>query len=105
MDTASLYQKIISIIQEKFINPANRYGLKIAELRELDPSIDDLILHLNGLNGILTLFAKDEHSEMNMSIDASQCVVIMGRIAQAIRQENQVEIDKLMIELEKHAHF
>jgi hypothetical protein len=34
-----------------------------------------------------------------MSIDASQCVVIMERIAQAIREEDQKEVDKLIIEL------
>jgi len=105
MDTAHLYQRIIAIIQKKFIDPADRYGLKVAELKELDPSIDDLILHLNGLNAILKMFAGDDEMEMIVSIDASQCIVIMERMAHSIRQDDQIEIDKLMIELRKHAHF
>ncbi|SMN16467.1 hypothetical protein CRYPA_252 [uncultured Candidatus Thioglobus sp.] len=40
-----------------------------------------------------------------MAIDASQCVVIMERIAQAIRKENQEAVDKLIIELKKHANY
>jgi hypothetical protein len=42
---------------------------------------------LKGINVILGLFAKDDHSKINMAIDASQCVVIMERIAQAIGRE------------------
>jgi hypothetical protein len=40
-----------------------------------------------------------------MSIDASQCVVIMERIAQAIRGEDQKTIDELITELKKHANY
>jgi hypothetical protein len=105
MDTASLYQEIISVIQEAFIGPAEKFGVSIVELKALDPSIDELISHLKGLTGILKLFADDNHSEINMSIDASQCVVIMERIAQAIREKDQEEVDKLIIELKKHANY
>jgi hypothetical protein len=45
MNTARLYQKIISIIQQSFIEPAERFGLSVVELKELDPSIDELVLH------------------------------------------------------------
>jgi hypothetical protein len=37
MNTARLYQKIISIIQQSFIEPAERFGLSVVELKELDP--------------------------------------------------------------------
>ena len=105
MNTAHLYQKIISIIQQSFIEPAERFGLSVVELKELDPSIDELVLHLKGLRGILKLFANDNHSEINMAIDASQCVVIMERIAQAVRREDQKEVNGLILELKKHANY
>ncbi len=104
-DTAGLYQRIISIIWKSFIVPAEKYGLTVAELNNIDPSIEDLILHLNGLNAILKLIAKDNHSEINMSINASQCVVIMERMAQAIKQQDQKEIEVLMLELKRHAEY
>jgi hypothetical protein len=44
MDTADLYQSIISVIQKSFIKPAERFGLSVTELKVLDPSIEDLIL-------------------------------------------------------------
>jgi hypothetical protein len=96
MDTADLYQSIISVIQKSFIKPAERFGLSVTELKGLDPSIEDLILHLKGINVILGLFAKDDHSKINMAIDASQCVVIMERIAQAIGREDQEAVDKMI---------
>jgi hypothetical protein len=34
MNTARLYQKIISIIQQSFIEPAERFGLSVVELKE-----------------------------------------------------------------------
>jgi hypothetical protein len=34
-----------------------------------------------------------------MAIDASQCVVIMERIAQAVRREDQKEVNGLILEL------
>ncbi|SMM98673.1 hypothetical protein SPONL_32 [uncultured Candidatus Thioglobus sp.] len=105
MDTAKLYQQIISVINKSFIEPAEKFGLSVTELQGLDPSIDELIFHLNGLNGILRLFAKDDHSDINMSIDASQCVVIMERIAQSIREEDQEAISELIVELKKHANY
>jgi hypothetical protein len=89
----------------RLYEPAEKFGLSVTELQGLDPSIDELIFHLNGLNRILRLFAKDGYSEINMSIDASQCVVIMERIAQAIRGEDQKTIDELITELKKHANY
>jgi hypothetical protein len=76
MDTASLYQSIISVIQKSFIRPAERFGLSVTELKGLDPSIEDLILHLNGINVILGLFAKDDHSEINMAIDGLSALLL-----------------------------
>lgn len=71
MDTASLYQtslyqNIISAIRGAFIEPAEKFGVSIVELKAFDPSIDELISHLKGLIGILKLFADDNHSEINM---------------------------------------
>jgi hypothetical protein len=40
-----------------------------------------------------------------MAIDASQCVVIMERIAQAVRREDQKEVNGLILELKKHANY
>ncbi|AYQ55935.1 hypothetical protein MS2017_0180 [Bathymodiolus thermophilus thioautotrophic gill symbiont] len=105
MDTAALYQKIISVIQKSFIDRAEKYGLTVNELKGLDPSIEDLILHLKGLNAILKVVAGDDHIEIILSIDASQCIVVMERMAQAIRQEDQKEIESLMLELKKHAKY
>ena len=105
MDTANLYQKIIFIIRKSFIDKAKIYGLAVTELQGINPSIEELVHHLNGLNAILEILAKDEYSDINMSINASQCVVIMERIAQAVQQENQTEVDVLMVELEKHANY
>jgi hypothetical protein len=65
MDTASLYQNIISAIRGAFIEPAEKFGVSIVELKAFDPSIDELISHLKGLIGILKLFADDNHSEIN----------------------------------------
>jgi hypothetical protein len=48
--------------------PAERFGLSVTELKGLDPSIEDLILHLKGINVILGLFAKDDHSKINMAL-------------------------------------
>jgi hypothetical protein len=47
MDTADLYKSIISVIQKSFIKPAERFGLSVTELKGLDPSIEDLILHFS----------------------------------------------------------
>jgi hypothetical protein len=80
MNTAHLYQKIISIIQQSFIEPAERFGLSVVELKALDPSIDELVLHLKGLRGILKLFANDNHSEINMAM--GQALLIQQQIIQ-----------------------
>jgi hypothetical protein len=63
--------------------------LSVTEIKGLDPSIEDLILHLKGINVILGLFAKDDHSKINMAIDASQCVVIMERIVLSLQLRDQ----------------
>jgi hypothetical protein len=50
--------------------------LSVTELKGLDPSIEDLILHLNGINVILGFFAKDDHSEINMAIDGLSALLL-----------------------------
>jgi hypothetical protein len=39
----SLYQNIISAIRGAFIEPAEKFGVSIVELKAFDPSIDELI--------------------------------------------------------------
>lgn len=40
-----------------------------------------------------------------MSLNASQCVVIMEMLVKAVIEENQTEVNKLMVELKNHAQY
>jgi hypothetical protein len=102
MDTAELYQRIIRIVT---LFTQEAYSLTINELDGLDPTVEELTKDLKFLSELLDKISKDDYSEINMRLNAAQCVIFMELVSTCINDNNQEDLDKYMVELEKHAKW
>lgn len=99
MDTRSLYLKIISIV-DFFLR--NQEIVTIQALKDFDPTVEELTKIMRSLANMLKDFAADSYEDESMAINAFQCCLVMERLADVVKEEDEDALQALIKELEMH---
>ena len=99
LDTRSLYLKIIAIANH-FLK--NNTIITIEELKDFDPSLEELAKLMRELANILKDLAADSYEDENMAINAFQCCLTMEKLADVVNNEDEAALPELIKSLEMH---
>lgn len=99
MDCALVYQRVLAVANFFLKNASH---LTFDGLKELNPTVDQIAKDLRTLAKLLKALASDDYDDENMAINASQCCVVMERIARCVESNNEQELSELLRSLEKH---
>ena len=101
MDTRSLYLKIIAIANY-FLK--NNTIITIEELKDFNPTVEELAKLMRELANILKDLAADNYEDENMAINAFQCCLIMEKLADVVKNEDETALEDLIKNLEMHVN-
>ncbi len=99
MDTLLVYQRVIGVANYFLENASH---LKLDDLKEFDPTVEQLAQDLRALATLLKGLAGDSYDDENMSINAFQCCLTMERIAACVEENNEHDLNELVQQLEMH---
>ena len=96
-----LYLRVLSFANN-FIRHSKLISLNIEQLKTMTPNAKELAQIMDSIADYLQVLAKDETSYENqqMALNVAQCSLIMSRISNAIRDNDQSKVNELMRELE-----
>lgn len=101
MDPIDLYRRIIRVVSF-FLEKATHVGLD--DLRDFNPAVDELAEDIEKLAGILQVIASmSSYDEQNIAIQATQCAIVMKRIAALVNdaEADDSQLRDLLSELER----
>jgi len=102
MEVREIYVKVLQIV-EYFLQNAAHFSIQ--ELKDYDPSVEEIANDIKGLSNILKSFASSSsYEDENMAINAMQCCFEMERLSIAVRNSNQSELDEIFRRLEMHVN-
>ncbi len=99
MDTLTIYQRVLQTVEYFLKNAAH---LTINELKDFDPSIEELAKNLRTLATILGSLASSGYDDEDMAINALQCCLELEKLAQIVQDEQEDELEELFLRLEMH---
>lgn len=99
MEVEEIYQRVLSVANY-FVKNASY--LTINNLKEFDPTVDQIAKDLRTLANIMKVLAGDNYSDENMAINAFQCCFIMEKIAGCVEKDDEVQLRQLVQDLEMH---
>lgn len=96
-----LYLRVLNYA-DNFIRHSKLISLNIDRLRSMNPNAKELAQIMDSIADYLQVLAKDETSyeSQTMALNVAQCSLVMSRISNAIRDNDQSKVNELMRELE-----
>ena len=96
-----LYLRVLNYA-DNFIRHSKLISLNIDRLRSMNPNAKELAQIMDSIADYLQVLAKDETSyeSQTMALNVAQCSLVMSRISNAIRDNDQSKVNELMGELE-----
>jgi len=94
-----IYLRVLKII-DYFLK--NAVHLSISDLKEHDPSIEELAHDVRQLSNILRALASSSYDDENMAINALQCCFEMEKLAKIVQIGSDSELEDVFRRLEMH---
>jgi hypothetical protein len=101
VEIGSVYIRALAVANF-FVKNASSVGLTLDGLAGLDPNVQQLAHDLRMLAVIIKGLAGGSYEDEKMALNAFQCCLIMERLADAMDNKREDQIEPLVKELERH---
>jgi len=101
MELKDVYYRIIHVANYFLENASH---LTIEVLKEFDPSVEQLSKDMRMLATVLKDLAGNSYEDENLAMNAFQCCLVMERLADAVSQGRDEDLDELVHLLEVHTN-
>jgi nitrogen-specific signal transduction histidine kinase len=97
VEARQVYNRTLRIV-EYFLERAT--PLNVSELKDYDPSIEEIARDVHQLAGIIRSLASNEYSEESMAMNALQCCHELERLAIAVRHQRDDVLEDIFSKLD-----
>ena len=95
-----IYRRTLKVVRFFLDNMSE--NVTIAELQDLDPTIEQVADDVKLLATILRAVADDSFEDEDMAINAFQCAIHLSRLADVVRSNQEDQLEQLIKDLEMH---